>query len=171
MQTIQKTTDRNALALAGLRIAVGCLFLIFGEYKVFGTQFTLHGGFAWWINRFLQSDAAYPFFVPVLQKIVLPHAVPIAFLAAYGELAIGLALVSGIWVRIASGFGLVYMISLVLASNFPGSPAPFWEYFGASLDHSVLALCFMSFIIAGGDERFSVMRILRKWTGRLKAGD
>ncbi|HEY2858202.1 MAG TPA: DoxX family membrane protein [Terracidiphilus sp.] len=162
MQTIQKTTDRNALALAGLRIAVGCLFLVFGEYKVFGTQFTLHGGFAWWINRFLQSDAAYPFFVPVLKSVVLPAAVPIAFLVAYGELAIGLALVCGIWVRAASAFGLAYMISLLLASNFPGSQAPFWEYFGASLDHFVPALCFAAFLVSGGDERFSLMSILRK---------
>ena len=33
--------DRHAKALAGLRIAVGVLFLIFAQYKVFGTQFTL----------------------------------------------------------------------------------------------------------------------------------
>ncbi len=30
----------NTLAMAGLRIAVGCLFLVFAQYKVFGTQFT-----------------------------------------------------------------------------------------------------------------------------------
>jgi len=30
----------NDKALAGLRINVGALFLIFGEYKVFGRQFT-----------------------------------------------------------------------------------------------------------------------------------
>ncbi len=76
-------------ALAGLRIAVGVLFLIFGEYKVVGTQFTLGGGFQSWIGRFLQ-DGAYPFMVPVLKNFVLPHATPIAFLVAYGELAIGL---------------------------------------------------------------------------------
>jgi hypothetical protein len=42
-------------ALAGLRIAVGALFVIFGEYKVVGTQFTLGGGFQYWIGRFLQD--------------------------------------------------------------------------------------------------------------------
>ena len=30
----------------------------------------------------------------------------------------------------------------MFSSNFPGLCAPPWEYFGASLDHSVLALCF-----------------------------
>jgi len=31
----------SSRAFAGLRVAVGILFLIFGEYKVFGTEFTL----------------------------------------------------------------------------------------------------------------------------------
>jgi len=67
---------RNAFALAGLRIAVGCLFLIFAQYKVFSTKFTLGGGFQSWINRFLQDGAAYPFMVPVLNDFVLPHLLP-----------------------------------------------------------------------------------------------
>ena len=107
------TAKRNMLALAGLRIAVGCLFLIFAQYKVLGRQFTLAGGFQWWINRFLQEGVAYPFMVPVLQRVALPHATAIAFLVAYGELAIGLALVSGIWVRTASVFGFIYILSLL----------------------------------------------------------
>jgi len=139
-------TEANTRALAGLRIAVGCLFLIFGQYKVFGTQFTLHGGFQWWINKFLQDGAAYPFIVPVLKRFVLPHATAMAFLVAYGELAIGLALVLGICVRPASGFGFVYMMALLFSSNYPGAGAPLWQYFGASLDHSVLALCFLAFL-------------------------
>src|SRR5580765_5642827 len=94
----------NAKALAFLRTSVGLLFLIFGQYKVFGTQFTLHGGFQFWINRFLEGGA-YPFMAPILRGFVLPHATPIAFLVAYGEFAIGLALTFGILVRTASAFG------------------------------------------------------------------
>jgi hypothetical protein len=65
MKWLRTSKNRNDLALAILRIAVGGMFLIFSEYKVFGTQFTLHGGFEWWINRFLKDGAAYPIFVPV----------------------------------------------------------------------------------------------------------
>lgn len=143
-------------------MAVGVLFLVFGEYKVFGTQFTLHGGFQTWIHRFLETGSAYPFFVPVLEKIVLPHATPIAFLVAYGEVAIGVALAFGISVRIASAFGLVFMIALLLSSNFPGDHAPLWQYFGASLDHSVLGLCFLCFLLGRSDERFSLRNLLTK---------
>jgi uncharacterized membrane protein YphA (DoxX/SURF4 family) len=147
-------------ALTGLRVAVGILFLIFGEYKVFGSQFTLGGGFQYWINHFLQ-DGAYPFMVPVLRSFVLPHATPIAFLAAYGELAIGIALTLGILVRPASVCGVIYMCSLLLSANYPGPHAPFWQYFGASLEHLVPALCFASFASVRAEEIWSIRTYLR----------
>jgi uncharacterized membrane protein YphA (DoxX/SURF4 family) len=103
----------NARALAVLRIGVGMFFLIFGQYKVFGTQFTLHGGFQFWINRFLDNGGAYPFMVAILCGFVLPHATPIAFLVAYGEFAIGLALTFGMLVRAASACGLIFMLTML----------------------------------------------------------
>jgi thiosulfate dehydrogenase [quinone] large subunit len=154
--------DRNAKALASLRIAIGILFLIFGEYKVFGTQFTLGGGFQSWMNRYV-AQGAYPFMVSVLKNVVLPHATPIAFLVAYGEFAIGLALVLGILVRTASFCGTIYMLSLLFSSNYPGAHAPFWQYFGASLDHSVLALCFVTFMIADADRVASLRTYLPRF--------
>ena len=68
-QTIARGPCTRALVF--LRIAVGVLFLIFAEYKVFGTEFTLGGGFDGWINRFILGGA-YPFMVPVLRESVLP---------------------------------------------------------------------------------------------------
>jgi len=147
--------DVNSRALALLRIGVGCFFLIFGEYKVFSTQFTLHGGFQYWINRFLEGGA-YPFMAPVLRGFVLGHATPIAFLVAYGELAIGIALIFGILVRAASLGGLVFMLTLLFSSDYPGAGAPFWQYFGASLSHSVFLLCFAAFLIGRADAVWSL---------------
>ena len=155
MQEHQPSTDLNSRALAMLRIGVGVFFLIFGEYKVFGTQFTLHGGFQYWINRFLEGGA-YPFMAPVLRGFVLSHATPIAFLVAYGELTIGVALVCGILVRPASACGLVFMFTLLFSSDYPGAAAPFWQYFGASLSHSVFMLCFAAFLLGRADAIWSV---------------
>src|SRR6476646_3706446 len=134
-------SDVNSRALACLRIGVGVFFLIFAQYKVFGTQFTLGGGFQGWINRFL-ANGAYPFMVPVLRNFVLAHGTAIAFLVAYGELAIGIALVVGVLVRPASICGGIFMLTLLFSSDYPGSGAAFWQYFGASLSHSVFLLCF-----------------------------
>jgi uncharacterized membrane protein YphA (DoxX/SURF4 family) len=155
----------SARSLTALRIAVGCIFLIFAEYKVFGTQFTRGGGFQYWINIFLQGGA-YRFMAPVLKKFVLPHATPIAFLVAYGELGIGLAMVSGIFVRPASVCGMIYMFTLLFSSNYPGANAPLWQYFGASLDHSVLALCFAAFALTDPEELWSIHGLRRRSLSR-----
>ncbi len=156
-QTIAEK-DRNSAVLAGLRIAIGLLFLVFAEYKVLGTQFTLGGGFQSWIHRFIDQGAAYPFMVPILRGVVLHHATAIAFLSAYGELGIGFALLLGIFVRPASICGAVYMLALLLSSNYPGAAAPLWEYFGAALDHLVLAFCFAAFAAGQTHRIFSVRR-------------
>jgi thiosulfate dehydrogenase (quinone) large subunit len=148
--------DINSRALAFLRIGVGAFFLIFGEYKVFGTQFTLHGGFQFWINKFLQQGGAYPFSTSILRGFVLPHATAIAFLVAYGELAIGISLVLGMLVRPASIAGFVFMLALLFSSDYPGAGAPFWQYFGASLSHSVFALCFVAFTVGRAERVWSV---------------
>ncbi len=158
---MSRVADRNAKVLAGLRIAVGMLFLVFGQYKVFGRQFTLDGGFQWWIHRFLEQGA-YPFMVPVLRNFVLPYGTAIAFLTAYGELAIGLGLVLGILVRTASVCGLIYMLALLFSSNYPGPDVAFWQYFGAALDHLVLALCFAAFALGNRDQVLSVTSYLER---------
>jgi uncharacterized membrane protein YphA (DoxX/SURF4 family) len=155
MVPISDPGARNHYALALIRIGVGILFLIFAQYKVFGTTFTLHGGFQFWINKFLDGGT-YPFMAPILRGFVLPHATAMAFLVAYGELAIGLALTLGVLVRSASFCGLIFMLTLILSSDYPGAGAPLWQYFGASLSHSVFALCFAAFLIAGADSVWSL---------------
>jgi uncharacterized membrane protein YphA (DoxX/SURF4 family) len=93
---------------------------------------------------------------PILRGFVLPHATPIAFLVAYGEFAIGIALTLGILVRAASVCGLVFMLTLLFSSDYPGASAPAWQYFGASLSHSVFALCFLVFLLGQSAQIWSV---------------
>ena len=161
----------NSQALAALRIAIGVLFLIFGQYKVFGTQFTLGGGFQYWINLFLSQGGTYPFMVDVIKGVVLPSGAFFAFLVAYGELAIGLSLVFGVLVRTASVFGAIYMIMLIFSANYPGADAPFWRYFGASVGHSVFLLCFLTFAASNSAEVAS-LPASQWWSSRkfLRAG-
>ena len=154
------TPHPNSRALAYLRIAVGLLFLIFAQYKVFGTQFTLGGGFQRWITGFL-TDGAYPFMAPVLRGFVLPHGTAIAFFVAYGELAIGLALTLGLLVRPASICGCVYMLTLLFSANYPGSGVAPWQYFGAALNHLVLVLCFGAFALGRPADVLSVRPYLQ----------
>jgi len=80
----------------------------------------------------------------------------IAFLVAYGELAIGLGLVLGVLVRPASLAGLLLMLGILFSSSYPGPHAAFWQYVGASLSQSVFALCFVGFLMGRADEAWSL---------------
>lgn len=142
-----------------MRIVVGLFFLVFGEYKVFGTQFTLHGGFEGYVNSMLHDGSTYPFMVPVIEKIILPHAHLAAFLVAYGELLIGLSLILGVFSRLASVFGIILMCGIWFAGGYPGSHAAFWRYWGASLNWSIFVLCFLALIIGNPEERWSLSQI------------
>jgi hypothetical protein len=58
-------------------MAVGVLFLISAEYKIFGAEFTRGGDFEFWINRFL-AESTYPFMAPILKDFAAscPDLVP-----------------------------------------------------------------------------------------------
>ena len=143
-------------ALAALRIAIGVLFVIFGESKVFNDWFTAGGGFRSAVDSFIQQGNAYPFMVNTLKTLVLPHAGLLAFVVAYGELAIGLSLVSGVLVRTASVFSAIYMVLLICSASYPGDHLPFWRYLAFSLEHSVFLLCFITFALSDSAETFSL---------------
>jgi thiosulfate dehydrogenase [quinone] large subunit len=100
--------------------------------------------------------------VPVLKNFVLPHARPLAVLVSVGELAIGVSLTLGLLTRVASVCGLVYMLTLLFSANYPGATAPAWEYFGASLEHLVLAMCFAAFAVGEPDRVFSIATVWRR---------
>ncbi|HLW77264.1 MAG TPA: DoxX family protein [Bryobacteraceae bacterium] len=147
--------NQNDNALAFLRIAVGVFFVIFGEYKVFGTAFTLHGGFESYVTRWVQHGA-YPFLVSMLKNVVLEHAHAFAFAVGYGEFLIGVGLVLGILTRWAAFFGLLLMLAMLFSADYPGAGAAFWQYFGASLNHSVFAVCFVAMIFGRADRALAV---------------
>lgn len=151
----------NDYALAWLRIAIGVVFLIFAQYKLLGPAFIYRGGFEGSIHRFLQ-DGVYPFMVPVLRDLVLPHARLCAYLVSYGELCIGLAFLSGLLVRPASLCGFAYMLALLFSSDYPGKHAAFSQYFGISLSHLMFALCFVAFGISNSERVWSVPAYFRR---------
>jgi thiosulfate dehydrogenase (quinone) large subunit len=165
---MQTAHARNATAIALLRIFVGIFFLVFGQYKVFGTEFTLHGGFEESIRGFL-AQGAYPWMAPILRNIVLPHARVCAFLTGYGELLIGLGLIFGVLTRLASVFGILLMLLLWLSAGYPGPHVALWRYFGASLEWSVFAGCFGAFLIGEAEARWSLAPWLSARTRRRAA--
>ena len=106
--------------IAVIRIATSVFFLLFGQYKVFGSEFT-HGGFQQYLQSFVQNSAV-SFYQPILADLVLPHAVFFGYLVGLVELFIGVCLLVGIWVRPASVLGALHMVSLTLATWWGPGP-------------------------------------------------
>jgi uncharacterized membrane protein YphA (DoxX/SURF4 family) len=155
---LQQKSNANAVALALLRIAVGFFFAVFGQYKVFGSGF-VHSGFRDYVSGFIR-DGAYPFMVPVLRWILAHAATSMALAVGYGEFLIGISLVIGLFSRVASLFGCALMLAMWLSGGYPGPQAVFWMYWGASLNWSVFAICFVVLAAGHPEEVVSVRRLI-----------
>jgi thiosulfate dehydrogenase [quinone] large subunit len=133
--------------IAVVRIATSVFFLLFGQYKIFGSSFS-HGGFQQYLQGFVQTGAV-SFYGTFLNNFVLPSAVFFGYVVGVVELFIGVSLLLGKWVRIASVLGALHMLSLTLATWWePGHGVPLWRYFGAELDHLPLLFLFIIFFVA-----------------------
>ena len=142
------TSSATARTIAGVRIATSIFFLLFGEYKLAGPGFA-HGGFQGYLQDFI-ANGAVGFYRPLLSGLVLAHAVGFGYMVGAVESFIGICLLLGLWVRLASVLGALYMLNLTLATWWgPGHGVPVWRYFGAELDH--LPLLFLFIILYAAD--------------------
>lgn len=136
-----------AKTIAVVRMATAVFFLLFGEYKLFGSGFS-HGGFQDYLRGYIDVSAV-GFYRPILAQVVLPHAVFLGYVVGVVEMFIGVSLLLGIWVRAASVLGVLHMLSLTLATWWEvGHSVPVWRYFGAELDHLPLLFLFVIFYAA-----------------------
>lgn len=96
-----------------LRIYTGVFFLYFGFGKI------RRGNFADGMEGFLnmQLENTFGFFRPFVESVVLPNKGLFAFLVAWGELAIGLALIVGLATRWASVAGAIMVASFWFAKG------------------------------------------------------
>lgn len=150
-----KYSDALPKTLAVIRIATSIFFLLFGEYKVLGPGFA-HGGFQQYLEGYIQSGAV-SFYRPILANLVLPHAEVFGYLVGAVELFVGICLLLGLWVRVASVIGALHMLSLTLATWWEaGHGVPVWRYFGAELDHLPLLFLFIIFFVSDAGQQWGL---------------
>jgi len=96
-----------------LRVYTGVFFLYFGFGKI------KRGNFADGMEGFLnmQLENTFGFFRPFIESVVLPNKGLFAILVAWGELAIGLALIVGLATRWASLAGAIMVASFWFAKG------------------------------------------------------
>src|SRR2546426_9985788 len=94
--------------IAVVRIATSLFFLLFGQYKLFGTGFA-HGGFQQYLQGFIENGAV-TFYQPILADLILPHAVFFGYVVGAVEMFIGVWLLLGIWGRAAFLLGMARIL-------------------------------------------------------------
>ncbi len=138
------TPSAAAKTIAGVRIATSIFFLLFGEYKLAGPGFA-HGGFQEYLRVYIASSAV-SFYRPILSGLILPHAVFFGYLVGVTEMFVGICLLLGLWVRLATVVGIVFLLNLTLASWWDaGHGVALWRYFGSRLDTLPLLLLLVIF--------------------------
>ena len=98
------------------------------------------------------ADNPIGWYKDFLQDTVLPHAKLFATLQAYGEVAVGIGLVLGLFT------GLAALIGLVLAVNF--GLATQWMSFGQQGFHLLLTTSMVIFLMTGAGRLWGLDQLL-----------
>ena len=98
-----------------LRIYTGLFFAWNGLGKSSRGRFA--DGMEGFLNGQLQNSFA--FYRPFIETVVLPNKTLLAALVAWGELAVGLALVGGLATRYASAIGAILVLNFWFAKGLP----------------------------------------------------
>jgi uncharacterized membrane protein YphA (DoxX/SURF4 family) len=153
-QPVSSRPEALFKTIALVRIITSVFFLLFGEYKIFGSAFA-HGGFQKYLQEYIQTTSV-SFYRPILSG-VLAHATFFGYMVGAVEFFIGICLLIGLWVRPASLLGMLYMASLTLATWWePGHGVPVWRYFGNELDHLPMLFLLGIFFIADAGRTWGV---------------
>jgi len=143
-----------------VRMATSVFFLLFGEYKVAGPEFA-HGGFQTYLQDYI-ANSAVGFYRLVLSGLVLPHAVFFGYVVGIVELAVGISLLIGLWVRPGCILGGLFLLNMLLATWWaPGHGVPVWRYFGNELDHLPLLLLLIVFYAADAGRTWGLDGMVR----------
>ena len=136
-----------------LRVYTGVFFLKYGFGKLSRDNFA--DGLAGFVNGNLENS--FGFFRPFLESVVLPNKGVFAFLVAFGEFAVGIALIIGLATRYAAAAGAVMVASFWFAKG---------QGFLDAQNHDAIWL--VVFIVLGGLHAGRVMSVDEKLAGRFR---
>ena len=145
----------SSKTISAVRIAIGFIFFLFGEYKLASPAFA-HTGFPQYLQGYIDHEAV-SFYRPFLVHIISPHAVFFGYFVGVLELAVAASLLLGLWVRPMSLVGALFLLNITLSSWWaPGPGAPLWRYFGSSLDTVPLIFLFLIFFATDAGRTWGV---------------
>jgi thiosulfate dehydrogenase (quinone) large subunit len=114
-----KASKLAALAWTAMRVWLGVMWIQAGSAKLWGAEAAgfLHNGGAGVAGFAAHGTPAYSWWGSFLHSFVVPNAGAIGVLVAVGEFAIGVALVAGLFTRIAALGSLALLFTYVMSGT------------------------------------------------------
>jgi thiosulfate dehydrogenase [quinone] large subunit len=134
-------------ALLPLRAFLGITFCVAGLQKLANPNFFTRADPAGIYAQMVAADRISPLHFALGH--LLRFSTPIGLVIAFGELAIGLGVLAGLWTRVAAGFGALLSLSLFLTVSYHAAP----YYTGADI---VFVFAWTPLIVAGSGGVLSI---------------
>ena len=114
-----KTSKLAALAWTAMRIWLGVMWIQAGSAKIWGAEAAgfLHNNGAGVAGFAAHGTPAYSWWGSFLHGFVVPNAGPLGILIAVAEFAIGVALVAGLFTRVAALGSLALLFTYVMSGT------------------------------------------------------
>jgi thiosulfate dehydrogenase [quinone] large subunit len=149
-QVLQGILARGALVL--LRVYLGAVFLVAALPK-------LQADFTPSLTGFVQQVAlqkAHQFYLPFLERVVLPNAPVFAALVTWAELLVGVTLILGLLTRFSAAVTLVLTLNYMFAKGA-------WFWTPSSNDAAFVAIALALLIGAAGRTLGLDTFLARRW--------
>jgi len=143
------------LALTVVRVGLGLFWLAQQTWKPPPTFGCPSGGFCFWLDQEIQHPVV-PLFADFLRTVIRPNAIAFGWFTLVLEVAIGLALILGVFTRLAALVGALWSVNLLIGlAAVPGESA--WYYL------AIIAVNLL-FVVIGASGQISVDRARQRQT-------
>jgi len=153
-----KAQPKNTLAglvLTVVRVGLGLFWLAQQTWKPPPTFGCPSGGFCFWLDQEIQHPVV-PLFADFLRTVIRPNAIAFGWFTLVLEVAIGLALILGVFTRLAALVGALWSVNLLIGlAAVPGESA--WYYL------AIIAVNLL-FVVIGASGQISVDRARQRQT-------
>ena len=132
--------DRQGTGLTIVRIALGVFFLFEGlnKYRWLLDSSILAGRFSHWLADAAAGSASRWY----LEHVAIPGTAVFARLVPLGEIAAGVALITGVWTSVAAFLAFVMVLNIHVASGALFTYAMLTNGYGLPVLGSTLGLAF-----------------------------
>jgi len=152
----QRKNSIGGVALTVVRVALGLFWLGQQTWKPPPTFGCPSGGFCFWLDQEIQHPLI-PLFADFLHTVIRPNAIAFGWFTLVVEVAIGLALIFGVYTRLGALVATLWSVNLLIGLSAVPGETP-WYYLA-------IVVANLIFVVVGASGQISVDRARQERNG------